>query len=312
VLRVNRFLIAALLIGGGLALIAVPLAFAAGSIIQSRICLPFGTPTITNPAQDYTEQADSVTVSGAADANAVVDVTDNGTGSGATTADNTGAYSISIPLAYGSNMLQAHVTNACGTVNSSNSVTVTHPAPVVPPTETTTSSTAQSQPAVLNLQPITEPTTPTGASAASNTSSTTKPYTPPTILSPLSGLVVTVPYVLLVGRATPGTVVQIRNDGHIVAQVITPTNGIFSANVPLQDGINNLVTEIMTQSGAFTSKVIVVSYAPVHISDRGIVRRAVLTIGVGAIAIGAAIIIHAVLARVGITFRRRKFRFKRK
>jgi hypothetical protein len=297
VLRVNRIVVAAVLTGGGLALIAVPLVSAASSVIQSQICLPFGTPTITTPAQDYTTQTPSATMSGTADPNAVVSATDNGTGDGVTTADSTGAYSISLPLSYGSNVLQTHVTNACDTVNSSNTVTITRPAPVVPPTQTTTSPP---EPTVSNLQPVVEPTSqnPT-SSVSSGTPEPTQPYSSPIILAPLSGLVVTTPYALLTGEAIPGTAVQVLVNGQVVAQVITASNGIFSVSVSLVKGINSLTTQITTNAGTFTSKPVIVNYAPVHISNRGIIARTATIGGALAIATGGGIAAHAVLGRAG-------------
>ncbi len=302
----NKVAIAAAALCSGLIVVAVPLAFATGTVIQSRICLPFGTPTITDPAQDATDGDASIVVSGAADPAVTVEVTDNGAGSGVTGTDSTGAYSISIPLAYGPNVLQAHVTNACNTVNSSNTVTITHPAPAIPPTQGGT-AVPGTTPGVSSLQPVILPPTPITAPLPPEASSVpTRSYSTPVVLVPQSGVVVTKSGLTITGRADPGAVVQIVDDGHIVAQVVTGINGLFSTSIPLHEGINSITAQLTLTTGVIRSKVIIVDYVPPAHAAHGIIARIALAGGVLAVISGIGIAIYAVIARMIVAAKHRK------
>ena len=300
----NKVVIVATALCSGFILVAVPLAFATGTVIQSRICLPFGTPTITDPAQDATDSDASIVVSGTADSTVSVEVTDNGAGGGVTSTDGTGVYSLSIPLVYGSNVLQAHVTNTCDTVNSSSTVTITHPAPVILPTQTGT-ATSGSTPVVSSLQPVILPPTPIPTTSPPGTAPVHS-YSTPTVLVPQSGSVVTKAELTVTGRADPGVVVQIVDDGHIVAQVVADIDGLFSTSIPLHEGINTIAAQLTTSAGVIRSKVVIVDYVPPIHSTHGVIARVAFIGGILVVITGIGIAIHAVAARMAVAAKHKK------
>ena len=242
-------------------------AASAGTVIQSQICPPFGAPVLTMPASDYETEDNSAALAGTADAGMVVEITDNNTGVGATTAASDGSFNLTVPLSGGANDLRASVTNSCDTTKSSTSVTVTRIIPAPPPVpiptspNPATSPSAPTPPTVVGgLVPVPiAPTLPVPAPLTPPTS----PLPAPTILEPKAGQRTSKPYTEVQGTAQAGVAVQVLVNGRVVAQVIAGSDGTFNTQVPLRVGTNTIQAQIVTGNNTIISSgIVTITYIP--------------------------------------------------
>lgn len=234
----------------GLSLLAISLAAflifpSASSLaltnVESQICDDFEQPQITAPA-DGTHTKDTwVIVTGTGEAAATVTVVVNGSPVATGSVAGDGTFSLSASLEVGLNTLLVRESNDCGTTKETSPITVVReqtPTPETPETpidETPTEVLPSTDGLHQNIPTI--PTPPKSSSGLRK----------PVITAPMKDATVRVSRILVVGSTHPGSLVTIYVNDVSEAQVVASSDGLFTAQVNLDEGKNRL--RVLSQSG---------------------------------------------------------------
>lgn len=238
---------------------------AADTNVNVRVCpsTSYPPPTISSPADGTKTQQSSILMSGEATPNVIVYAYRNDVQTGFVTSGIDGTFAISISLDMGTNVLKASTNNECSAPSFSGSVTVEREAVVVPPGPTDGDEDG-GEPVGLpgGPQPIGIPPTVGQPSQGEPTADQPSEAPHPVIREPRQGTRATQPFILVVGEASPFTLVRILRNGQVVAEVFTDSKGRFTVGVPLELGENRLVAVTGQGSEERFSEEVRVTYQP--------------------------------------------------
>lgn len=310
-MRYRRSKVSLALLSAGL-LLAPVTAFA--NEVQSKICAPLSTPTITAPAAGSETDLASVQVTGYAQPGKTVVLTKNNINSGATTATADGTYALVSPLEHGNNILRVSVSNSCATVKKSISVAIrrieTAPSPEPsaqqqPPAASPAPQATEAAPVIVSS--LTEtPVAPssTDTPAASQTAqlapTTSEPDNATTvtqkevITQPHEGQTVKSDRMWVKGEALPSSAVVVYVNKQIAAQVVSDAFGAYGVLVEVKNGANTIHVKAKAKDGTETTRVISVQLvkstdatpvAPTRGNNDTLARSISVAIGVGSLLI---------------------------
>jgi hypothetical protein len=251
--------------------------------VESQICDDFEQPLITAPA-DGTHTKDAwVMVTGTGEATMAVTIVVNGSPVATGSVAGDGTFSLSAPLEVGQSTLLVRESNDCSTTKETSPITVVREqdstpqnpeTPPEPPEEVLPSTDGLHQ----NI-----PNAPTPPQSSSG-------LRKPVITAPMKGATTSVSRILVAGSAHPGSLVTIYVNGLSEAQVVASSDGLFAAQVNLDEGKNKL--QVLSQSGKqrALSDEQMVTFVPVITpgQTKADGRNMLVTIVVAGLAVGAS------------------------
>jgi len=306
------------------AVVLVPVAVAASTVVQSKICAPFATPTLTAPASGYQTSGSSVHVTGYAEPYMTVSLRRGSSTAGTVQTAANGTYAAEVPLNTGTNSLKTEATDTCSTTKMSMTISVVRltqstPQPTLPNTPAASTTTQTVQPAATS-----QPTSKTASKAEGNLpNSSTTPVkvtdNPPTKLEDMPSSVtklgegltksqkelvttpnekVTTERTWVRGIAEPKTSIAIYVNRIIAARVMSDDAGSYGALVQLKQGNNEVHVLANTSDGQTVLRLVninlVSSTAPAKPATKPQHSDLVINIVIGAIALGGVCITTAV------------------
>jgi len=238
--------------------------FFASQTVQLNVCSTPTQPVITAPADQSNTYDPTTLVTGTADPNSSISVVDNNQAAASVNTDASGDFAVSVSLATGANQLVATVKNACGDTADSAPITV----------ERLVTSSPTTQP--LPLSPIFSGSgSQSGVGAAGGEtvvpSGTETPSAEPLILTfsnvpaaayTSAGEATSEDTVLISGSATPNSMINITDNGRIVAQLQAGSDGQFSVQIPLTIGRNELHISVTNGRSTVSKTLIYVRTVP--------------------------------------------------
>jgi len=230
--------------------------FGATQTIQSYICQPPVSPTITTPKEGDTVFAGvSFSVTGTGTASSTISVSVDSTDVVDVTSDENGRYNGDVLLSEGTHTISVNSNNPCG---SSTGPTISVSAQIPPsPPDTTSASTdtaTDQTPAAAVTAPIT--TTTADQQQTSPTTSDQQQTSKGIRLSistPANNTSTTDPSIQIKGTTNRNAIETIKVGGTIVATTHTPALD-FGASVPLSLGANTIT--ITATSGSTSATVV--------------------------------------------------------
>lgn len=230
---------------GGLLLVPIGAAFAASSVGVS-VCRTLPTVALTKPAPGITTTDPSIDVEGTAEAQAKLDVLVNGAVAAEITLQDVD-FKLNVPLAVGSNQIQAVVQSECGATAESNVVAVVREALPAPPSPPAPAPSAPgTSPATVN-SPATsgQPTSvnPTGSGGDNSNGTAQSPPPAPgklKITSLPANFTTDSSQFDVKGQAAPMHKVDVILNRVTIGWVQADENGNFSVRVKFSQGRNTI------------------------------------------------------------------------
>ena len=218
--------------------------------IQSSICEPVSAPVFT--IQDSTTTATTGIVSGTTSSNISVSVQRNAQHIATLTSDGTGAFSLQVSLAPGSNSFTATSTNSCGSASSQDPIIITRTLQQNTESPITPIATAPNA-----EEPTEQEVTPTIPSTTTKPDAITLRITVPSgsIGTSARTLITTDESVFLKGMSHPSAHIEISNNDIKVADLTAAGDGSFGVLIPLSKG-TNILTIHASFAGVSTTQIL--------------------------------------------------------
>ncbi len=240
---------------------------AANTTIGVQVCnTAVGAPTLLSPSANATTQASSIVLSGTGTPSTAIYAFRNSTQVGFVTSAGDGAFSISVALAIGSNVLKVAVLDECNEYVDSTSVTITRETAPTPPPPSSTGDDSGTASGGSGTSSDDSFQLTGGESSSSDTDSITPKDkasdSTPLVNFPRDGDKFNNRFVVVTGTTTPNTRVKIYLNGKLVAQVLADDQGQFSASVYLRDDKNELYVTTGSGKNLRKSSVITTYFQP--------------------------------------------------
>lgn len=232
----------------GVLSVAPMMLFGATTSIQSSICQPVATPTISTPASGSTLSPGNIYVAGTSSNGTNVTLYVDNISRSTVAATASGSYGVTVPITQkGTHTLRVTAASACTSASSATtSITIksgNSPAPTPTPTETP------------SPRPTPRATTAAPRYLTATSSSQTTPAAPaiePLTLSidaALDGSTVSYATVYVSGKLSRDGTVKVARDGTVIAEM-TAAASSFGFSIPLVEGKNALTITATASDGA--------------------------------------------------------------